>query len=155
MRCRNTGLIVLTWLVLLEFLEWPCSPPACVIRFGCGCTAFGCCNPNWLHIESVSEQFSGSDNSEMPESVTMEEMNEAGSISPPAKISFVFFLVNEPKPDEPDAMEESSRKPVVVVRDPVVAGSPGNGAACWLTLTTLPKSSSDGIFLLFEFDVGL
>lgn len=89
----------------------------------------------------------------MPESVTMEEINETGSISP--KISFVFFLVNEPKPDEPDAMEESSRKPAVVVRDPVVAGSPGSGAVCCTTPTTLPKSSCDEIFLSFNFDVGL
>lgn len=43
----------LTWLVLLEFLEWPCSmtplPPLWVIRFDCGgCTAareVDCCNP--------------------------------------------------------------------------------------------------------------
>lgn len=106
-------------------------------------------------MESVNEIVNGSDDSEMPESVTMEEINEAGSISLPTKISFVFFFVNEPKPDEPDAMEESSRKPALVVRGPVVAGSPGNGAVCWPTPTTLPKSSCDVIFLLFKFDDGL
>lgn len=99
----------------------------------------------------------GSDDSDMPESVTMEEINEFGSVSLPANMSFVFFLVNEPNPDEPDAMEESSRKPAVVVLVPVVVVSnPGNETFGWpATPTTLPKSSCDVIFLLFKFDVGL
>lgn len=118
--------------------------------------AFAGCNADELLIESFNEMFNGSDDSDMPESVTMEEINEAGSISPPpAKMPFVFFLVNEPKPDEPDAIDESSRKPAVVVLDPVVAGNPGNGAIGWLTPTTLPKSSCDAIFFLFKFDDGL
>ena len=90
----------------------------------------------------------GSDDSEIPESVTMEDINEAGSIS--AEWKSVFFLVNEPKPDEPDAIDESSRAPIRAVGcSPVIVLAAGTAPAI------LPISSWDVIFLLFKLDEGL
>lgn len=73
-----------------------------------------------------------------------------------------FFFGSDPKPDEPDVIDESSRIPPtrpgrVLTLDvggitPVVR--PGNGVFSTPTIISLPKSSRDAIFLLIKF-VGL
>lgn len=91
----------------------------------------------------------GSEDSEIPESVMVEDINEAGSIS--AEWKSVFFLVSDPKPDEPDAIDESSRE------EPMRPDgcSPVIEFAAGATPAILPMSSWDVIFLLFKLDEGL
>lgn len=142
----------LTWLVLLEFLEWPNSPPfVWVFKF-------------WLLLTTVEADVRSkavSDVSLMPESVIVEEIIDWGSMSSnrwSLTITDVFFFVNEPLPDDPEAMEASSLD-VTVCRDvlvlvgirPVVDDERGFGAIDDM-LPTRPSSSSDGIWL---FDEGL
>lgn len=95
-------------------------------------------------------EYVGSDEfSDIPESVTTEDANDIGSKSTEWK-SF-FFLVNDPKPDEPDAIDESSRG--AVTRLP--GCKPINGVATGALPVTPPISSWDVIFLLFKLDEGL
>lgn len=72
--------------MLLEFLEWPRSPAGLPATLGC----VSCCCVTGSEAETaalaVAVAMSAcmeytSEDSEMPESVTMEEMNNAGSIS--------------------------------------------------------------------------
>lgn len=74
----------LTWLVLLELREWPCSTPLLPVFVvdNVVCCAWiplpdSCCNDKWLFadvIESDIIVFIGSDDSDMPESVTLEDI---------------------------------------------------------------------------------
>lgn len=145
--------------------------------------------------------FIGSDDSDKPESVTVEDIMD----DKPSKIktidSFkihtfqiyfekkklrnisqvklkIFHLLpsffealfgSDPNPDDPDVIDESSRMPPTrpgsavtlevagitpAVRGIVVPGKLDNGVLSTPTYS-LPKSSCDAIFLLFELDVGL
>lgn len=81
-----------------------------------------------------------------------------------------FFFGSDPKPDDPDVIDESSRTPPIkpgnvltlavdgitpLVRDIVAPGNPDDGVFSTPTNISLPKSSRDANFLLFIFDVGL
>lgn len=152
--CKTVSIMAntLTWLVLLEFLEWPNSPPfVWVFKF-------------WLLLTTVEADVRSkavSDVSLMPESVIVEEIIDWGSMSCnrwSLTITDVFFFVNEPLPDDPEAMEASSLD-VTVCRDvlvlvgirPVVDDERGFGAIADM-LPTRPSSSSDCIGF---FDEGL
>lgn len=115
----------LTWLVLLELREWPCSvelltalADVCVDRLaGCVCALppfiFAGTVPRYAFIDICESDsaFIGSDDSEMPESVTIDDSNDDGSIS---IASLCFFFGNEPKPDD-DVSDVSSRGPAIVL----------------------------------------
>lgn len=79
----------------------------------------------------------------------MEETNEAGSMSLFVIESMpAFFFVNEPKPDEPEAIDESSRNAPVAERAVDADDKPGNGVDCsTITPIAFPKSSCDATFL--------
>lgn len=163
-----------TWLVLLEFLEWPISALDC------------CWAPRlWLLlIGAIPDERSKmvvkgvSDVSLIPESVIMEETIDWGSTSTtwwseegnlglkidwnrenwfnePNPINGVFFFVNEPQPDEPEAMEASSLELIVwrLATTLEFVDIRLVGAVFGPTddmLLTRPKSSSDGNWLIFE-----
>jgi hypothetical protein len=138
-----------TWLVLLEFLEWPISPPLFwAFKF-------------WLLLTTVDADVRSkavSDVSLIPESVMVEDIIDCGSTST-NKWSFRFvdfFFVNEPLPDDPEAMEESSLEGRVCL-DTLGAGMSPVVADGFVTIDEmlLPRpgsSSSDGIGF---FDEGL
>ena len=96
-----------TWLVLLELREWPISPAfcCCAIRFWLLACAI-------LDGRSKTVISGVSDASLSPESVNTEETIDCGSKSCACWYSSPtaadFFFVNEPQPDEPEAMEASS-----------------------------------------------
>lgn len=159
--------------MLLEFREWPCSPPppvlpplvVIVVPAPAAAAACNDCASNcwcWLPLPSIAlvgvsvsinEYDADSEFSDIPESVTMEDANDNGSISDACK-SF-FFLVNDPNPDEPDADDESSRILLAVPLERAVGGRPINGVATGGPPDTLPILSWDVIFLLFKLDEGL
>lgn len=101
----------------------------------------------------------GSDDSDIPESVMLEEIKGEGSCNPSATTTFFDENFNEPTPDEPEAIDESSRAFGIefVVRGIVDPCKLFNGVFSDAKPTTmsLPKSSCDAIFLLFKLDVGL
>lgn len=79
--------------------------------------------------------------------------NEINRKHLPDPIIGVFFLVNEPQPDEPEAMEASSLE-LTVCRLDITLGFAvirlvGTGLGPTEELTR-PKSSSDGNWLIFE-----
>lgn len=81
-----------------------------------------------------------------------------------------FFFGSDPKPDDPDVIDESSLTPptkpgnVLTLavggitpagRAIVVPGKPDGDVFSKPTIISLPKSSRDANFLLFILDVGL
>lgn len=77
---RRSWVKALTWLVLLELREWPCSMPLFAVDRDDCCVwipvPVSCCSDKWLFvdvIESDNSVFGGSDDSDIPESVTLED----------------------------------------------------------------------------------
>lgn len=133
----------LTWLVLLEFLEWPISTAFCC----CCCVGITCIWFEPPDNESAND-VGGSEDSELPESVITDDINDNGSISTDCwcskltPLGDVFFFVNEPKP----FVDEFSSRTVGNLFD-------------WICVPvipiTVPKSSCDVICLLFRLGEGL
>jgi hypothetical protein len=88
----------------------------------------------------------------IPESVIMEETIDCGSMSYSDPATAAFFLVSEPQPDEPEAMEASSLE-LIVCRLATTFGLAAIrlvGAGFGPVLLTRLKSSSDGNWLILE-----
>lgn len=122
---------------------------------------FSCWSVKKLFADVIESVIMGSDDTDIPESVTVEEIKGDGSCNPSATTTFFDENFNEPTPDEPDAMEESSRalgiEFILAVRDTVVPDKLFNCVFSDEIPTTmsLPRSSCDAIFLLFKLDDGL
>lgn len=120
---------------------------------------FICCSVNKLFADVIDSVIIGSDDSDIPESVTIEEIKDDGSCNVSGATTFFDEIFNEPTPEEPEAIDESSRALgiellVLVTVDP---GKLFDGifSDAIPTAMSLPKSSCDAIFLLFKLDVGL